>query len=542
MNALKRYYAQFIKWSPLTRIWGRPWGERATLALLAVLIILFVAPLFRKNETSQAIAKWVTVQKGPFTIDIVESGEIQAVNEKIITAPMMWMSSLQIIDLIPEGTHVNEGDTLIQFDVVDLQTNIDLARDRLTTLRADREKLKAQQHLTITTMEDALKVSEYSYEQAQLRLQMREFESDAKKEEARLELKQAEIDLTMQKKQLESQKIIHRSQMLANELSIKQSEDRYDDLKERLTLFTVRAPLSGMVVYKEVGGWESRERLKKGYSARPNEELLSIPDLSKMQVLLYVNEVDRSKIVPGLKARIELDAYPEIELRGTVRNVARLAQKISMDSELKGFQVYVDIDGSDARMKPGMTAKVEVALETYEDKVYVPEGVVFEKEGKPFVFSFGNNKPIQVELGPRNDGFFVVENGLKAGQKLSWTPPEGYFLFGQKDEQDRIDEVNLTLLKSFAVFEERGILHDYFSRIREKSAASGEEKKGMDLSKLPPSLRGRLQGSDSARSAGPSLEVGTPDGDVEPGRFKVTPEMMNRLQNKDNTENSTQKR
>ncbi|MBU1863972.1 MAG: efflux RND transporter periplasmic adaptor subunit, partial [Candidatus Omnitrophica bacterium] len=69
-----------------------------------------------------------------------------------------------------------------------------------------------------------------------------------------------------------------------------------------------------MVVYTQVRG----ERVREGYTARPGWPLMTIPDLSHMQVKAYINEVDRMKIQVGQKAYMVLDAFPDLELQGKV--------------------------------------------------------------------------------------------------------------------------------------------------------------------------------------------------------------------------------
>ena len=476
--------------------------------------------------------KWAVVQKGPFKVYLIETGEVEALSQKMVTAPMMWSASLQIIELIPEGSMVKQDDFLIHFDASDLELQIDLDKDRLITLNADLDKLKAQQSLTMSDLNNSLRLSKYSYDQAKLRLGMREFESDAMQEEARLQVKQAEIDLERVKKQLKSQKIIHKSQIIQREMSIKQAENRVKSLQDRINMFTLRAPCDGIVVYQEVGRWTSRERLKKGYTAHPREDLISIPDLSKMQVKLYVNEVDRLKVHSGQKAEIVLDAYPEKEFRGTVRDVARLAQKVTAETDLKGFAAYVDIEGSDQRLKPGMTAKVTIILEEIQDVVYIPAGTIFEVEGQPVVFLKGKYKPHAVYLGQRNDEFFVVKKGLKPGTKLSWkAPEENALLFGSLEEKKRIAELNRTIKESFSVFKERGILFDYYGESLQGKEEDLKEKPKIDLDKLPPSIRERLK-SGGTQGSKPEVKVGSTEDKKKEDTFTVSPEMMKRLKEK----------
>ncbi|OVE78895.1 hypothetical protein BVY01_04225 [bacterium I07] len=478
---------------------------------------------------------WAVAAEGPITIDLIESGEIEAVSQHIVSAPRSWSANLQIIKLIPEGQMVKKGDVLGQFDVSSLQNQIDLEKDRLITLNADLDKLLSQQKLTMSNLERSLQLARYSNEQAKLRLEMQKFESEAKQEESRLQLAQSEIELNKINKQLDSQKIIHRSQVIKNEMGIRQIRNRIVSLEERIKWFTLISPAEGMVVYKEVGRWNSRERLKEGYTARPGEELVAIPDMSRMQVKCFINEVDRLKIVPGLQAVIKLDAYPELEFNGSVRQVARLAQKVTFESELKGFLVYIDIEGDDPRMKPGISARVQIILNQYNKVTYIPVGAIFEQDGQSVVFRKGSTKPKPVEMGERNNAYAIIVDGLEPGVELSWFDPrESSSMLGLAEEKQRIEDIHVDLKESFSIFEDRGILYDYVAETSETSDDDTKMTKAkVDLNKLPPSIRARLQKEQNAgQTEKPKLEESGQDEKGKKGVFRVSPEMMKRPQNK----------
>jgi multidrug efflux pump subunit AcrA (membrane-fusion protein) len=81
------------------------------------------------------------------------------------------------------------------------------------------------------------------------------------------------------------------------------------------------------------------------------------------------------------------------------------------------------IDGSDPRLKPGMSASAEIVTDRLTDAIYVPLESVFEKDGKTVVYSAGSTKPIPVEVGQKNADFIVINSGLKPGQKISLRDP-----------------------------------------------------------------------------------------------------------------------
>jgi HlyD family secretion protein len=425
---------------------------------LLILMISFSG----SDQPEAAVEQWAVVEKGGFSVEIVESGDVEAFSQRLVTTPMTSADQIQIIELVPEGKMVKAGEFLVQFDVSDLITTRDLAEQTLASAIADLNRMKAQQSLTISNMENTLKLTAYSNEQAKLRLEAQQYESEAKKEQAQLDLKQAEIDLKRVQEQLESQEVINQSQLLVMGTTIRKAQNNIRKIREQIGRLRITAPIDGMVVYQEVGSWDSRERLRNGYKARSGEALISIPDLAKMQVKLYLNEIDRAEISPGQSVKVILDAYPDTVFSGKVREVARLAQNIRGDSELKGFVVYADITGRGSQLKPGLSARIRVEINRLHDVFRVPVGTVFEVKGQPVVYPFRKTKPVKVSLGPRNDAYVAVQGNLKKGMKIAWNPPaEDARMLGYAEEKRRTDAANKTLMQSFAIFQKKGILYDY---------------------------------------------------------------------------------
>jgi RND family efflux transporter MFP subunit len=501
-----------------------------------VFLLVFSCP--RSEPPVAAREEWARVEKRDFVVEIVESGELEALSQRLVSAPQVATDQVQIISLVAEGTVVKPGDLLVQFDASQLETNKALAEQSLATILADRDRMLAQQALTISNMENTLRLTEYSYEQSKLKLEAQQYESEAKKEQARLELRQAEIDLDRIRNQLESQKIIQQNQRTVQETSIRQQRNELRTIRNQIQKMRIKAPISGMVVFQEVGSWENRERLRIGFKARPGEALISIPDLSRMQVKLYLNEIDRSDIATGQAVRVVLDAYPDTAFPGRVREIARIAQSVDGESDLKGFVVYVDIQGSDPRLKPGLSARVRIELTRVKDACVVPIGTVYELDGKAVVYPYRRRKPVRIALGPRNDAYTVVRSGIRPGMKLAWEPPASDAKpMGFAEEKRRVDEANRTLLESFAEFQKRGILYDYskppseqpvmpefpepgaesgqfFGRMRPGGSSDGVMRmfraggQGRGQGTFPDSLRRRLRmdrgdRSGPGRSAGP---------------------------------------
>jgi len=512
---------KLVKKTPLPKFIGLQWSRRVLLILTSVIIlIVFLIIVIGGNGE---LTRVTTVKRGEFIKDIIAAGEIEAYTSSVISAPFMWGTNLQITDLKPEGSMVKEGDILIEFDDRDLKEQRDLAEERIESLKADLEKLKSQQSLTISNLENNVKLNEYSLEQAKLRLKMMQFESEAKKQEAKIQLQESQNNLESAKTELESQKIINRSQLLQTQIQVNQAQNNLKSIEERIERFKLRSPTRGMVVYMDVRG----ERPTEGLETRPGWPLMQIPDLSKMQTSFYINEIDRKQINVGQSCFITLDAYPDSVFNGTIREISRLAQQMDTKNWLKGYKVYADIEGTSEVLKPGMTSKIRIIVEKYEDVVYVSQGAVFEVEGQPVVFPAGKDKAYAVYLGEKNQDQVIIERGVEPGMKISMVPLEARaHLLGKKKEDERIAATNQTLRESYKIFEEYGILYDYRSEFSEERE---EQEEKADINDLPSFLQKRLKKDENGSK--PEIEVGKPAINTDKNEFKVSPEMMKRLEN-----------
>jgi HlyD family secretion protein len=120
-----------------------------------------------------------------------------------------------------------------------------------------------------------------------------------------------------------------------------------------------------------------------------------------------------------------VEAYPDLELSGTVTLIGTLAQEEKERRGAKFFGVTVQVNESDARLRPGMTARVEIQVEERAKALSVPLEAVFEREGRSFCYVVEGRqvRPREVVLGPSNQDFVVVENGLRRGDRVCLRDP-----------------------------------------------------------------------------------------------------------------------
>jgi len=230
-----------------------------------------------------------------------------------------------------------------------------------------------------------------------------------------------------------------RSQIAQSDAQLKSAEARYsiekqqrDELLEQLEKCTIKAERPGLVVY---GGGDSRyyygsrEPIQEGATVHERQQILTIPDMTKMAVKVNIHESAIQKIEKGQKASIEIEAFTGRELVGEVSKVAVLPEQESrwMNPDLKVYETTVVVEGSHEWLKPGMTAKVEILIHELEDVLYVPIQAVSTVEGErvAYLARLGRDpEKCVIETGEFNDSFIEVKSGLNEGDEVLLIQPE----------------------------------------------------------------------------------------------------------------------
>jgi len=211
------------------------------------------------------------------------------------------------------------------------------------------------------------------------------------------------------------------------ELSAKLEENR-----KNLAASEIRATHSGIVIYKDVFFGSERRKVQVGDQVWPNQPLAILPDLSEMVVSTRVRETDIYKVAKDQRVVITPDAYPELKLKGRVHLIGTLAQEEreeaagrSRRNYGKFFELSVLIQESDPRLRPGMSARVELVVEQIPKARYLPIEAVFERGGRRYCYLLHGGRPEAREVltGPSNDHHVVIETGLEPGDRVLLSEP-----------------------------------------------------------------------------------------------------------------------
>lgn len=217
-------------------------------------------------------------------------------------------------------------------------------------------------------------------------------------DEAKASLVSAESQLNYTKSEYERNKELYEKDYIARadlelaqtnyeqaEQSVKRMQSQYDRAVTNLGYATITSPVDGTVISRQV---DVGQTVAASFQTPDLFEIAE--DLSKMQIETAVSEADIGMITEGLPVTFTVDAYPTQTFEGTVRQV-RLSPTIT--SNVVVYTVVIDVDNSDLRLKPGMTAFVTILISEKIDVLKVQNSALILRNFDGIVENAGDATP-----------------------------------------------------------------------------------------------------------------------------------------------------
>ena len=396
------------------------------------LVVILAAVVFISARSSHAAANALPtaeVRRGEFVDYVSIHGEIKARNSKTLTAPSA-AGDLQIIKLAHTGQQVKAGDVVVQFDTTTVQRTLEQKRTDLASAEAEIRQQEAQEHMTEEqNLTDSL-AAKYNVESARLDASKAEILSVIDGEKNKLAL------ASSQEKYQEAQtKLI--SGKLGSAADIAQKKKKRDKAlfdvrlaEHQIASLTLRAPGDGVVTllpnFRSVMFGGNAPDFREGDHAWPGAAIAEIPDLSSIRFEARIEEADRGKLKAGQTGTVHVDAVPDTDFSGAVRDISTIAQlDFSNWPPAKNFTLDLKIDRTDTRIRPGMKANARIAVETIPNSVLIPTQAIFPKNGSSVVYvQDGRNFDERtVRVGRRSGDTAQIIDGVHPGERVALKNP-----------------------------------------------------------------------------------------------------------------------
>lgn len=400
--------------------------------LLGLLAWLWLRPQFGGGAPPVAV-KTGQVFSGTFKRTVRVAGQTSARHFANVIVPLVRApdsrQGMTLVKLAKPGSYVKAGDVVAQIDPQSLVDHIDDVKDQVAQAANDIKKRMAEQAVDWENLQQTLRVAKANWDKALLDLKAAEVKTELEREiyriraeeaEANYKQLQADIPITKQRQQADLQilEIAHKRQLI-------HLQNHQHDLER----FTIRAPMSGLVVMQQIFRSGEAAQIQEGDQVSPGQQILKIVDLTSMQLEGMVNQAETALFRIGQRARVGLDAFPGLEFPGSVYAIGALAVRPGRGESyyLRTVPIRIAIHASDPRLIPDLSGWAEVEIEREDNVLMVPLHAVHQENGKQFVYVRRGEQFVkrEVKLGPRNQTHVVVREGLRAGEQVALEkPPE----------------------------------------------------------------------------------------------------------------------
>jgi HlyD family secretion protein len=362
----------------------------------AVVVIIIFAVIGRSagwiGGTKETEVEFAAAQKTSIVEKVSASGEIQPEVEVNLSPDVAG----EIIELnVAEGDSVEMGKLLVKIRPDNFISALERSRANLNQQMANLAQAKA-----------ALQRAEAQFTQVKLnfdrqqKLYNQKAISEADYETARANYISSEKDLEAAKQNV-----------VASEFIVKSSQASVNEASENLRLTNVNSPVSGIVSNLLI---EKGERVV-GTQQMAGTEMMTIADLSRMEVRVDVNENDIVRLSLGDTTIIDVDAYSSAgkKFKGIVTSIANTANTKASADAVTEFKVKIRIlnssyedlvkAGNRYPFRPGMTASVEIITTSKNNALAIPLSSVTTREDQLDTLAGGTTKSREL--------VFVSENG-----------------------------------------------------------------------------------------------------------------------------------
>ena len=189
---------------------------------------------------------------------------------------------------------------------------------------------------------------------------------------------------------------------------------------------TVKSPLDGIVVMASIVRNGEFGQVREGDQVNAGQPFVTIVDPRSMVLNATVNQVDAEKLRLGMKASIRLDAYPDVNLPGTLIGIGAMSKVSAFRASYVGeIPVRLKIDSTDTRLIPDLTGSAEIVLDTIRNTLLLPRAAVFYEADGQYVFVQAPKGWLRkkVDLGLTSFTNAAIASGVQKGEVVALQRP-----------------------------------------------------------------------------------------------------------------------
>jgi HlyD family secretion protein len=355
-------------------IWRKKWW-----VLLIIVIVIVIIGIVKVNKTKKKNYITLDITRGDITQTVTATGEIQPVNTVNVGSQVSGTIEDIFVDY---NSHVNKGDILLTIEPSVLKSTVAEAKASLDSARAELKYSKSEYERNKTLYADG-------------------FISRAEMEKSETLYDQAEQ-------------------------AVNKAQYSYDRAVTNLGYATITSPVNGTVISRKV---DKGQTVAASFQTPDLFEIAE--DLSKMQIETAVSEADIGMIKEGQSVSFTVDAYPNQTFNGIVHQIRLSPTTVS---NVVVYTVVIDVDNSDLRLMPGMTAFVTVTVANAKNAWKIKNSGLLTRSYQNLVDNLDEKITPKTHLAIKRDNKIIFVPYAKG---LS-TPTETQIISDEIKENDKL--------------------------------------------------------------------------------------------------------
>lgn len=408
---------------------------KTSRVIVAVVLLVVaagsVAAVARLRKSSASTLPTAVATRTTFVDYLQLRGEIRPVRSTVLSAPMSGGSDLLILKLARNGSIVEAGEVVVQFDTTNQQRTLEQKQSELKQADSEIEKALAEERRRIQAAATALEQARSAEARAKLDLEGADLRPRVEAEHFRIKLLDAQEVVREAGHKLDAEK----ASAAADVANARQKRDKasFDVRETERTMagMTLKAPGRGPLTIlpnrRAANAFaQSAPEFRAGDRAFFGAQIAELPDLSNIQMTCRIDEVDRAKVERGRSTLIRVDALPDRELKGTVRDISMMARPdFTTFPPTRNFDLILSVGDNDPRLRSGMSATARVEMERVPDVIVVPTAAVFQRAGAAVVYVVSARavEPRAIKVIRRGRDQVAI-SGLADGLRVALKEPE----------------------------------------------------------------------------------------------------------------------
>ncbi|MFN0206839.1 MAG: efflux RND transporter periplasmic adaptor subunit [Planctomycetota bacterium] len=257
------------------------------------------------------------------------------------------------------------------------------------------------------------------------------YEDPMQQKKLAADVEEAERELQRVRRQASAEHAQAEANYKARASTLELEREKLKKLESQIEKAKIFAPTDGVVVFAggQNNGRRQEEMITVGARVNQREELMELPDPSRMVAEAKFHESVIDKVAVGQSAIVTVDTVPDRPFTGevTYMSVVPDSQSRWLNPDLRVYRAEVSIEGEISDLRPQMSCAIEIVVEDIPDATYVPVQAVFRRGGKPvcYVVSGSTMTPQEVTLGLSNERNVEIKKGVEPGQTVLLALPPG---------------------------------------------------------------------------------------------------------------------